>query len=193
MKLSKIFIISGPSGAGKTTLLKKLFLRKFIKNNFIRTVSFITRKKRRGEKEGSDYFFVSREKFLKLKEKKFFLEYQNILGDYYGTPKYFLTKAKKLGKNLILCIDVKGGMYLRKILKNNKLVNIFISVPDKNVLYERLKKRAENKEIIKKRINLAKKELQFIKKYDYLIINENLKDSLKFLEAILIAESIRRE
>ncbi len=90
-----IFVLSGPGGAGKTTLVKRLFRRRFIKDNFIRGISFTTRGKRRGEKTGRDYFFISKEKFLALKKRGCFLETQRVINDYYGTPKKFCALAKK--------------------------------------------------------------------------------------------------
>ena len=184
---TKIFILSGPAGAGKTTLLNKLFQKKVIKKNFIRAISFTTRAIRPQEKAGRDYFFISREKFLELKKKKFFLESQKVLSDYYGTPKYFYRRAKREKKNLILCIDVKGGMYLKKNFKIDTIVTIFISAQDRHELYRRLEMRVEKKDLIKKRLTLAKKELQFSKFYDYVIVNQDLKASLKTLETILLA------
>jgi len=185
MRENLIYIISGPSGVGKTTLLKKLFLKKEIKDKFLLGISFTTRKKRDGEEEGKDYFFVTKEKFKELENKGFFLETQEVLGDYYGTPNYFLERAEKEGKHLILCIDVKGGMYLKKQFRRGKIITIFISVPDKEELYRRLQKRVEKVENIEKRINLAEEELKFLKHYDYLIINQDLSQALKKLETIL--------
>lgn len=189
---SKIIVLSGPSGAGKTTLLDKLFLRKAIRSSFLLGVSCTTREKRPGEKEGRDYFFIKRSDFLKRKKKNFFLEYQKVGNNYYGTPKDFLKRAKKENKDLILCIDVKGGMYLKKNINREKIATIFVSVPSTKELLGRLKKRKEPAANIKKRIKLAKKELQFIKEYDYLIINQNITNALKLLEAILITERLRR-
>jgi guanylate kinase len=185
-----MFIISGPGGVGKTTLVKRLFRKKIIKENFLKTISFTTRKKRPQEKNGKDYFFINKEKFLKSKKKNFFLETQKVVDDYYGTPRYFYGQAKKEKKNLILCIDVKGAMYLKKRYKPDKIITIFVWAPLKE-LYERLKKRKENKEVIKKRIALTKKELQFLEKYDYVIVNQNIEIALKILESILIAENFR--
>jgi guanylate kinase len=186
----KIFVLSGPGGAGKTTLLKRLFHKKFIKDNFLKAISLTTRQRRFRERKGKDYLFVSKKEFLNLKRKGFFLETQKVLEDYYGTPKYFYREALKKKKNLILCIDVKGGMYLKRKLKPDRIVTVFISVP-KQLLYRRLKKRRESERTIKKRLTLAKKELQFSKRYDYLIINQELKTTLKNLETVLRRETLR--
>jgi guanylate kinase len=182
-----IFIISGPGGAGKTTLLNRLFRKKIFPKKFVRGISYTTRKKRPREKNGQDYFFISKEMFLKLKKKKFFLESQKILNSYYGTPRFLYERAEREKKNLILCIDVKGGMYLKKNFRLGKIVSIFIYAPDKNELIKRLKKRVEKQAIIEKRIDLAKRELQFANHYDYVMINEQLATSLKQLERILLA------
>jgi guanylate kinase len=182
---TKIFILSGPGGSGKTTLLNVLFRKNGFTKHFMRTISFTTRPKRPQEKEGKDYFFVSKDKFLMLKKKKFFLESQKVVDDYYGTPKYFYTQAKNEHKSLVLCIDVKGGMYLKKHLKVGKIITIFISAPNRGELYKRLTVRAEKKDIIRKRLTLAKKELQFCRRYDYVVINKDIKTAVKNLEKIL--------
>ncbi len=184
----RLFIISGPAGVGKTTLLKRLFRKKFIKENFLRTISFTTRGRREGEKEGKDYFFIGKKEFLKKKKQGFFLESQKVLNDYYGTPKYFLKEAKKAKKDLILCIDVKGGKYLKKNFKEGKIITIFIAV-DLGEIYQRLKRRKEIH--LKEKLFLAKKEMGYLKYYDYLVINKEIKKSMEDLEIILKAERLR--
>ena len=186
MKRPKIFILSGPSGAGKTTLLNKLFRKPQIHAKFIRAISITTRKKRFNEKEGRDYFFTSKKNFLQLKRKKFFLESQRILDNYYGTPKFFYEQALKNSKHLILCIDVKGGMYLKKKCKLGKIIALFIAAPSELDLLERLKKRVEKKKTIEERIKLAKKEMELSKDYDAVIINKDLRTCLHSLEKILL-------
>jgi guanylate kinase len=192
VKETKVFIFSGPGGVGKTTIVDKLFLKKFIKENFIKGISCTTRKIRPGEEDGRDYFFVSKEEFLSLEKKGFFLESEKVVNDYYGTPKTWLSTAKRQKKGLILCIDVKGGMYLKKNIKRGKIITLFISAPTEKDLYQRLGKRKENQGIIEKRIKLAKKELKFAKDYDYVIINQDLNKTVKKLEEILLEKKARK-
>ena len=189
MKTPRIFIISGPGGAGKTTIVEKLFDREEVKKAFIKGVTITTRKKRPQEKDGKDYFFVEQEEFLRLKKDGFFLESQKVLDNYYGTPKILYVLAKKGNKSLILCIDVKGGMYLKKSSNVKNVTTIFLAAPTKKELYRRMEKRAEKKITIQKRVRLAKEELQFSKHYDYLITNRNIKNTLKELEEIILVSS----
>jgi guanylate kinase len=170
MKQGIVFIISGPGGVGKTTLVKKILLRKKIRNNFIRAITATTREKRPGEKEGRDYFFIPREKFVALREKRYFLENEEVAGNFYGTPRFLYERAKKEKKGLLLCIDVKGGIYLKKTLKDSRIVTIFITAP-KQVLLERMKKRSDSPEKIRQRMALAKKEMEYLDKYDYVVEN----------------------
>jgi guanylate kinase len=189
---SKIFVVSGPGGAGKTTLVNKLLRKKSLKNSLIKGITVTTRHKRPREKEGRDYFFVSQAKFLDLKRRGFLLESQKIVNNYYGTPKKFWRQAKDEKKDLVLCIDVKGGMYLKKHFKLGRIVTIFISAPTEHELLSRLRKRADSPEIITERIHLAKKELCYAKHYDYLVINSKIEETLKTLETIFLDVQKRR-
>ena len=185
MKKTRIFIISGPGGAGKTTIVNKLLENEKMKAFFIKGITVTTRGQRPKEIEGKDYFFVEKEEFLRLKRKKFFLESQKILDNYYGTPKLFYSIAKAKKKGLVLVIDVKGGMYLKRSAKAGKIITIFLAAPNEKELYKRMEKRAESKKIMKQRIELAKKELQSSKCYDYVVINKTIDKTLKELRNIL--------
>lgn len=188
----RLFIISGPSGAGKTTLISRLFKKPLIRKNFLCAVSFTTRRKRRGEKENEDYFFVNKREFQQLRRQGFFLETQRVLNDFYGTPKFYVDRAAKEGKDLILCIDVKGGKYLKNKFRQSKIIGIFVMTEDEEELYRRLKKRQELTRSIAQRVSLAKKELKYLKYYDYVITNQDLEESVKNLEAVLRAEQLKK-
>jgi len=187
MKKQCLFIFSGPGGAGKTTIVNELFKRDDISNRCMRAVTVTSRKRREEEIDGRDYFFVSKEEFLYLKKRKFFLETQQVAGNHYGTPKLFYTLAKKAKKHMVLCIDVKGGMYLKRNLKTGRIITVFISTPTEKELCQRMKKRAEDKETIVKRVALAKKELQFSKYYDYVITNKTLATAVQQAADIILA------
>jgi len=189
MKEAAVFVFSGPGGVGKTTLVERLFKKKWAKEKLVRAISATTRAKRPGEKEGKDYLFISREEFLARKAKKYFLESEQVLENFYGTPKFFYDNAIKDKKSLVLCIDVKGGMYLKKHLKGSRIITIFISAPKKEDLLARLKNRKEETAVIEKRIKLAQQELKFAKAYDYLVINNKLEIALKEIEAIICNET----
>lgn len=182
---SKLFIVSGPGGAGKTTLVKKVLKKNSLAKKFIRNISCTTRKARPGEKDGRDYFFITKQDFLKKLKSGFFLEHQKVAGNYYGTPKFLYKKAKKLNKNLLLCIDVKGGVFLKKNFKDGPIISVFITA-SRSELLSRLKNRAEKPGIIKKRMALAKKEIAYRRHYHKILINTDLKKASKQLEKILL-------
>lgn len=183
----KIFVISGPGGAGKTTITNQLFTKANISDEFLKGITVTTREKRVNEKDGVDYFFIPPEEFSRLKKRRFFLETQEVLGNFYGTPRILHVIAKKKNKSLVLCIDVKGGMNLKENFKGAKIVTIFVGAPSEAELSRRMRKRSEAKSVIKKRIELAKKELQFSKRYDHVITNKTVKGAVQELEEIIQA------
>ena len=187
MKQGKIIIISGPSGSGKTTLYRKLLANRKIKKEIIKTLSVTTRPKRPGEKHGRDYFFVSQKMFQYKKRNGHFLETEKVFDNYYGTPKKTVQDILKTGKNVLLCIDVKGARTVRR--KFPKAVAVFIKTSSLKVLAARLKGRgSEKKDIMRIRLRTAQAELKEMKNYNYVIINDNLRTAYARLEVIIKAE-----
>jgi guanylate kinase len=186
-----IFIVSGPSGSGKTTLCKKLLDQKLIKNSLLKTVSITTRPRRKGERENKDYRFVSEKEFLKKFARGQLLEHQEVFGFFYGTPQSFVENNLKKGKDVLLCIDVKGAQAVKKIYP--KACRIFIMPPSIEVLKHRLHERStETQHHIAERVKIAQWEMEFAEKYDYVIINNRLNVALAQLEAAIIIERARR-
>lgn len=176
-----ILIISGPSGCGKSTLLKEVY--KDIDHYYF-SISTTTRSIRQGEIHGVDYYFVSKEEFEKDIESGNFLEHANVHGNYYGTSLKPIMKAINEGKLVIFDIDVQGHKIVRKKL-NAKITSVFITTPSLKVLEQRLAKRAtDSKETIQRRILNAKEEIHSFLKYDYLIINDDLKKAATQLVSV---------
>lgn len=186
-----IFIVSGPSGSGKTTLCKKLLLKRSAKGKIVKTISLTTRPKRRGEKSNKDYRFVSEDEFLRQKARGQLLEYEQVFGFFYGTPKGFVEDNIARGKDVILSIDVKGAAVVKKIYP--EACGIFIMPPSVDILKQRLKKRStESRKDMVKRLKLARWEMDFAKRYDYVIVNDKLAHAISELESIIVQERLRR-
>ena len=184
MKKGKIIIISGPSGSGKTTLYKKLLANRKLRKEIIKVVSVTTRPKRPGEKHGLDYFFVSSKMFHYKRRNGHFLETEKVFDNYYGTPKKSVRDTLKTGKNVLLCIDVKGARTVRR--KFPEAVTVFIKTSSLKALALRLKGRgSEKKDIMRMRLQTAREELKETKKYDHVIINDNLRTAYGRLEAAI--------
>jgi guanylate kinase len=185
----RVWIISGPSGSGKTTLTDALLKNDRWRSRLIRSVSYTTRLKRAGEVEGKDYTHVTPGRFRGLLKQGAFLEHEQIFGSYYGTPKKAVQDAKKAGRDLVLCIDVKGARKVRQFFGKNA-VSIFILPPHVDALSERLKKRStENKKDIEMRLKRVKIELSLAREYDYIVVNDDFSEALKKIKAILVAKS----
>lgn len=184
----KIFVVSGPSGSGKTSILKRLFRQKKIKESFLKIPTYTTRARRKGERQASDYHFLSKDKFKRLKAEGFFLESKRFLDDFYGSPKGAVEEAGEKGKFSLLCLDVEGAIKIKTKFKN-KAVLIFIKPPSKEVLLKRLRKRKSEKEDgLKKRLRIAEKEVKYAKKYHYRVVNDKLEDTVRVLSRILLKE-----
>ncbi len=183
-----IWVVSGPSGSGKTTLCSRLFNNKKI--NIVRSVSCTMRPQRKNEKNYRDYIFVSREEFLKKIKQKEFIEYKEVFGNLYGTPKKLIVELLRKNKDVLLCIDVKGALEIKNKFAK-KAILIFVLPPSPGVLMKRAVGRArESREEIKKRVAFAKTEIAFAKKYDNIIINDDLSQAQKALESIIVAKRL---
>ena len=167
-----MFILSSPSGAGKTTLVKKISRNK----NFSISISHTTRQPRPNEKNGKDYFFISKNSFKKLIKKGEFLEHAKVFDNYYGSSKDLVTKKLKQGKNVVFDIDWQGTRQIKNKKLNYKLLSIFILPPSKKELLKRLNKREKkNTKTVKKRMKGFNKDLSKWKQYDYVVVNDDLK------------------
>ena len=178
-----LIVISGPSGVGKGTIAKKLVREK---ENFALSISCTTRKPRKGETDGKEYFFISKERFEKKIEENGFLEYSNHFENYYGTPKDFVEEKLK-SNDVILEIDVNGGLKVKENFKNTIL--IMILPPSLEEVENRLRKRnTETEEKIKLRMGRIKYELEKQSLYDYAVVNDDLSEAVKKIEKIIKEE-----
>jgi guanylate kinase len=170
-----LLVISAPSGAGKTTIAKEV-LRQFPRFRF--SVSATTRKRRPGEVDGKDYFFLSRDDFEKLLSEDGLVEHEEIYSEYYGTPRSEIDKALKKGENIVFDVDVNGALSIKN--KYPEAVLIFIKPPSVQALQERLKGRgSESAEQIKRRLARVPMELEKGRLFDYIIVNDKLEIAVK--------------
>jgi guanylate kinase len=177
-------VISSPSGTGKTTIAKRLLTRH---PEFIKSVSFTTRDKRKFEKEGKDYYFLSKNTFLRKVQKKELIEWAEVYNNYYGTPKKFITRAIKGKKVLLLVLDVKGGIQIKR--KYPQSVLVFVLPPSLKELKRRLKKRgADAQSQLNLRLKAALKEIKFWTNYDYVVVNSDLNETVNLIECIIFSE-----
>ncbi len=193
MKLNErglLVVLSGPSGVGKGTVRKALF--EMQNHNLVYSVSMTTRKPREGEVDGQDYYFVSKEEFIEGIKNDRFLEWAEFVGNYYGTPLDKLEDQLEQGKEVVLEIEVEGALQVREKVKD--AIFIFIAPPGKKALYDRLKKRGtEEESIIRQRIEKADNEFMLAYKYDYIVVNDDVKNAADRVMAIIRAEHARTE
>lgn len=180
----RLFVLSGPSGVGKGTLREKLFQQI---PDLCYSVSVTTRKPRRKEREGIDYFFVDENTFKKYIEKNQFAEWALVHGEYKGTLLSTVNEKLGNGTDLVLEIDVQGTMQIKKKFPNG--IFIFIAPPSWEKLEHRLRgRKTEDEEDLQKRLEDAHDELKYIKHYDYLIVNNRLEKALEELKAVILSE-----
>lgn len=182
-----LIVVSGPSGAGKGTICSAYLQRN---PQAVLSVSVTTRKPRAGEKEGVDYFFRDKETFLKMVENGEFLEYAEVYGNYYGTPKRFVEEKLADGRDVILEIDIQGALQVKE--RFPEAVFVFVIPPSMEELKRRIVKRGtEDAETIYRRFQSAYEELNYISRYNYVIINDTVDSAVAKLEAIVLAEKCR--
>ncbi len=188
MRRGLVLVVSAPSGAGKTTLCRNL-LQKDREISF--SVSYTTRAPRPNERDGVDYFFVSREEFQALIQAGAFLEWAEVHGNLYGTAKEQVMQALEQGKDVLLDIDVQGAAQVRESLGRDAVL-VFVLPPSFEELERRLRKRStEDEAVIQCRLRNARKEIARAEEFDYLVLNEDLSQALETLLTILQAERQR--
>ncbi len=189
MNKGLVFIISGPSGSGKDTLLVELF-KKCPQLKF--SISSITRNMREGEKEGEKYNFISRESFEDMIKNDLLLEYNEYVGNYYGTPKMPVLEATEKGEDIMIEVDVNGAYNIRKKLP--EAISIFIMPPSFEELERRLSGRGtETADVIKKRMNSSLSEIKRATEYDYIVVNDDIGVAVNDIISIIKSSHLKIE
>ena len=185
--MNGVYIISAPSGSGKSTLVNRV---RAIVPELKFSISYTTREPRGNEKNGLEYFFVSGDKFEEMITQDDFLEWAKVFGNYYGTARRFLREAEQEGKDLLLDIDVQGAQQIKAKLP--RAVSIFILPPNRQELEKRLRTRSLDAEaVIQRRLVTASREIENYWKYDYILVNDRLDESVEALKSILLAERLQ--
>ena len=185
-----MYVLSSPSGAGKTSIANKLIEQD---DQISMSISMTTRKARPGEVNFKDYIFVTKEEFNQAIESNELLEWAEVFGNYYGTPRKAVEEKLKEGRDVLFDIDWQGTQQLHEKVGND-LVRLFILPPSVNILEERLKRRGQDADhIVQERMKEAANQISHWAEYDYVIINENLDESLNEVQNILNAERLKRE
>lgn len=184
-----MFILSSPSGAGKTTLADRLLTKD---GEMVLSVSATTRPRRPGEAHGQDYYFVAEEEFFRMRDNNEFLEWANVFGYYYATPRSLVDDTLRQGKDILFDIDWQGAQQLDEAAGED-VVKVFILPPSREELERRLRQRAQDPEdVVQKRMAKADAEISHWAEYDYVIVNYDLDESEELLRSILFAERLKR-
>lgn len=185
-----LIVISGPSGVGKGTVRKALFEREG--HNLVYSISMTTRGIRKGETDGVEYHFVSKEKFKEEIDKGNLLEYAEFCDNYYGTPLDKVNEQLDAGQEVVLEIEVQGAMQVKE--KMPEAVYVFIAPPSMSALEERLINRGtESKDVINKRLEKARKEVKMAREYGYIVVNDTVENAADRIMAIIRAEHAKTE
>ena len=182
-----LIVISGPSGAGKGTICEALLEKH---EEIVLSVSATTRSPRKGEVDGVNYHFLSKETFVSRIKEDDFLEHAQVYGNYYGTPKSDVQKISDSGRDVILEIDIQGALKVKE--QSNEGVFIFILPPSMEELKQRIIKRgSETPESLMTRFKSAYKEINYVSKYNYAVVNDTVENAVEKIEGILLAEKCR--
>ena len=185
--MTTVFIISAPSGSGKSTLVNEV--RKIVPGLRF-SVSYTTRAPRGSEQDGREYYFVSRPEFEDMIGRDEFLEYADVFGNYYGTARRFLREAKEHGEDLLLDIDVQGAAQIKRRIP--EAASVFVLPPNRDKLEWRLRHRGlDSEQVICRRLDTARREIENYDKYDYILVNDRLEPSVDQLKAIVLSERMR--
>ncbi len=185
-----LLVMSSPSGAGKTTLSRRLLTSD---PNISMSVSITTRAPRPGEVNGQDYHFISKDEYLAMRDSGDLLEYAEVFGNFYGTPRQPVEAALRQGRDVLFDIDWQGTQQLAQAMEDD-LVRIFILPPSAEELRDRLIRRAQDSSAtVAKRMAEASREISHWPEYDYVIVNDELDESSAQITAILAAERLRRK
>ena len=186
-KKGMLAVISGFSGAGKGTLMKRL-LNEY--DNYSLSISATTRDPRPGERDGVDYFFVTKERFQEMIQNDELLEYAKYVDNYYGTPKAYVESEMEKGRDVILEIEIQGALKIKA--KFQETVLIFITTPSAEELKKRLMHRGtESDEVIMKRLERASLEAVGVEAYDYILVNDDLDKTVKHLNYLIQDQHMR--
>jgi len=181
----QIFVITAPSGAGKSTIIKNI-LEKDV-GGIGYSISHTTRKPRKGESHGLHYYFVDRENFEKMIEAHEFVEWAVVYDHLYGTSISNINRELSSGKDLLMDVDIQGTQEIKRQFPDS--LSIFILPPSLDILKERLQERSPNDKMnIDLRLKKAAEEIQRCRDYDFIIVNDNLKQAVKEIEAIILAQ-----
>lgn len=184
-----LFILSGPSGVGKGTVRQRLFEDQ---TDLQYSISMTTRNMRPGEQEGVDYFYRSKEEFEKMIEDNQFIEYAKYVSNYYGTPKQYVEETLAKGKDVFLEIEVQGALQVKENFPQG--VFIFLFPPSLDELKNRIVGRGtETEELVINRLKEARKEIEMMHAYDYVVVNDDVNKAVERVKSIIASEHLKRE